>query len=317
MNQIKAAIVTEFGKPPIYTDIDTPKPANTNEMLIDVIAVGLHHVTKGLASGAHYASNTTPPFIAGMDGVGRDSHGKLRYFVQGPGQPGSMAQKTVVEANHSIKLPNHCDQILMAGAMNPAMASWFALRCRVPYFHKKKRILILGATGSSGRMAVQISRYIGASQIIAVGRDTNRLAKLPALGATDIITLDDERLGQVTANVDVVLDFIWGESSVKVIEALLKNRSNRSQSLCWVHVGGMAGEVAPIPGSFLRSTKLQIIGSGHGSVSGFQIMRELPKLINAVSKGKFHIDIKPVALREVESVWNTSSTENSRIVFTL
>jgi len=314
---LKAAVITSFNQAPRYGDFPDPTPNGPEEMLVEVLAVGLHHLTRGRASGAHYSSTGELPLVAGVDGVGRDADGKLRYFAQSPGQIGTMADKTVIELDHSIELPSDSDPVIVAGAMNPAMASWLALRCRVP-FQRGQKVLILGATGSSGSMAVQIARHLGASQVIAAGRDEQRLAKLLALGATEVVTLKDAQLGvgAVACEVDVVLDFLWGDSSMRVTETVLRQRTDRSRSLTWIHVGSMAGEVAAIPGAFLRSANLQIVGSGHGSVSGRDILMELPALAKEIARGTFRIDVKATPLRDVEQVWSEASHTGERIVFT-
>jgi len=284
-------------------------------MLVEVLAAGLHHVTRGQASGKHYSSSGRLPLVPGVDGVGRGTDGKLRYFVQGPGQMGTMADKTVIELDHSIELSIDSDPVAVAGAMNPAMASWLALRCRVP-FQRGQKVLVLGATGSSGSMAVQIARHLGASQVIAAGRDEQKLAKLPTLGATEIVTLGDARLGALACEVDVVLDFVWGECAVRVMETVLKQRADRSLPLAWIHLGSMAGEVAAIPGTFLRSANLQIVGSGHGSVSVREILMELPALAKEISCGTFRIDVRATPLRNVEQAWSETARTSERIVFT-
>ncbi len=156
---MKAAVVASFDQPPHYGDHADPVPNSPGEMLVEVLATGLHHVTRGRASGTHYASTGGLPLIPGVDGVGRGADGKLRYFVQGPGQIGTMADKTVIELDHSIELPSESDPVTVAAAMNPAMASWLALRCRVPFLRGQK-VLILVATGSSGCMAVQVARHL-------------------------------------------------------------------------------------------------------------------------------------------------------------
>lgn len=314
---MKAAVITSFGQPPRYADFADPTPNGPGEMLVEMLAAGLHHLTRGRASGAHYSSIGALPLVAGVDGVGRDAHGKLRYFAQGRGQNGTMADRAVIALDHSIVLPSGSDPVTVAGAMNPAMASWLALRCRVP-FQRGQKVLILGATGSSGSMAVQIARHLGALEVIAAGRDEQRLAKLLALGATEVVTLKDvERgVGAVACEVDVVLDFLWGDSSVRVMEAVLRQRADRSRSLTWIHVGSMAGEVAAIPGALLRSAHLQIVGSGNGAVSGRDILTELPALAKEIARGTFHIDVKAAPLRDVEQVWSEASHTGERIVFT-
>ncbi len=310
-----AAVITAFDQPPQYGELADPVATGPDELLVEVLAAGLHHITRGRASGTHYSNAGTLPMVAGIDGVGRGADGALRYFVQGPGQIGSMADKTVIDIGHSIELPPDSDPVTVAGAMNPAMASWLALRCRVP-FQRGQKVAVLGATGSSGRMALQIARHLGASQVIAAGRDERRLAALTALGATDTVTLEDARLGALASDVDVVLDFIWGERVPHRMEAMLRHRADRSRPLTWIHVGSMAGDVAPIPGALLRSARLQIMGSGHGAVSGRDILTELPALVREIVRGTFQIEIKTMPLSRVAQAWAEAAHSRERIVVT-
>lgn len=319
---MKAAVITAFDQPPRYGDFADPEARAPTDMPIDVLAAGLHHVTRGRAAGLHYSSTAELPQVPGIDGVGRGPDGKLRYFVQEPGRTGTMAERTVIERSHSIELPDGCDPVAIAAAMNPAMASWIALRCRAPGFRwrlpfqRGRRVLILGATGSSGRLAVQIARHLGASQVFAVGRNAARLAELPALGATGTILLGDERLGAAACETDVVLDFIWGESAVRCMESMLAQRESHSLPLTWIHLGSMAGEIAPIPGTLLRRADLRILGSGHGAVSGHAILRELPRLAREIARGTFRVDARAVPLNQVERTWSRPDPGNTRIVFT-
>lgn len=312
---MKAAVVTSFDQPPRYTDIGEPVPEMPGEMLVDVLAAGLHHLTRGRASGAHYSSTGRPPLVAGVDGVGRGTDGRLRYFVQAPDQLGTMADRTVIELRRSIELPGDCDPVALAAAMNPAMASWLALRCRVP-FQEVRNVLILGATGSSGSMAVQVARHLGAVQVIAAGRDERKLARLRELGATDTVTLDDARLGALASDVDVVLDFVWGEPAVRIMETVIRQRKDRGAPFTWIHIGSMAGDVGPIPGALLRAANIEIVGSGHGSVSDRAILGELPALATEIASGTFRIDAQATPLSSVEQAWRAPAGTGARIVFT-
>ncbi|MFP5390947.1 MAG: zinc-binding dehydrogenase [Gammaproteobacteria bacterium] len=315
---MKAAVITAFGQAPRYADCAEPVPQHAGQMLVDVLAVGLHHITRGRASGQHYSSGaggTALPFVAGVDGVGRGPDGTLRYFVQGPGQPGTLAEKTVIDRARSIELPQNADPVIMAAAMNPAMAAWLALRCRIK-FEAGQKVLILGATGSSGTMAVQIARHLGAGQIVAAGRDTQKLAMLGALGATHAVQLDDPHLGALAAQVDVVLDFVWGERAAPTMEALLKQRADRSAPLTWIHVGSMAGDAATLPGAFLRAANLTVMGSGMGSVPDRAILAELPALAREIAHGTFQIGAQAVPLGEVARAWSAAAGAHERIVIT-
>src|SRR5690606_13763690 len=154
---------------------------------------------------------------------------------QGPGMPGTLAARTVVDTRRSVTLAADADPVAVAGTMNPAMASWLALRCRVP-FTAGQDVLVLGATGASGTAAVQVARHLGARTVVAVGRDRERLAALPALGATRTVPLEEAtRPGQVP-EVDVVLDLLWGAPATDVLAALLRSAAQRERGLRWVHL---------------------------------------------------------------------------------
>ena len=124
--------------------------------------------------------------------MGRGPDGLLRYFLLPGTRVGTMAERTVIDTRRSIVLPDTTDPVAVAAAMNPAMSSWVALRQRVS-FQAGQDVLVLGATGSAGQLAVQIARLFGAGQVIAAGRDAGRLAGLAALGATATVPLAKRR----------------------------------------------------------------------------------------------------------------------------
>jgi NADPH:quinone reductase-like Zn-dependent oxidoreductase len=205
--------------------------------------------------------------------------------------------------------------------MNPAMSSWVALRQRVP-FQAGQNVLVLGATGNAGQLTVQVARRLGANQIIAAGRNAGRLAGLPALGATGSVLLDGDadgvarRLGQAAADADVVIDYLWGEPAAAAIAAVVSGRADRGQPLTWIQVGSVAGPTAAIPSAALRATRLQIVGSGQGSVSTRDILAELPGLAREITGGSFEIDARPTSLTEVEQAWADAAATAQRIVIT-
>lgn len=312
---MKAAVLSSFDTPPLYADFAEPVASGRDEMLVEVLAVGLHHITLAKATGRHYSGTGALPLVPGVDGVGRGTDGKLRYFVLEDTRSGSLADRTVVQLDRSLVLSRDCDPIAIAAAMNPAMGAWLALRCRFP-FKKKQKVLVLGATGSSGSMAVQIAHYLGASQVIAAGRDQQRLEKLSALGATDVVALEDRRLEVLAREVDVVLDFVWGECTGQLMERVVTARTDRNRPLTWIEIGSVAGPTAPIPAAVLRAAHFQLIGSGIGSVPGREIVKELPSLVKELARGTFKLDAKPMPLRDVEAAWLAAPRSPERIVLT-
>ncbi|SCF49718.1 Zinc-binding dehydrogenase [Streptomyces sp. LcepLS] len=194
--------------------------------------------------------------------------------------------------------------------MNPGMSSWVALRRRIA-FQKGQRIAILGANGNAGRMAIQIAKRFGASQVIAVGRDTTRFKELLALGADQAVAFDE--IGAAAADVDVVLDFVWGAPAAESMLPILTARADRSVPLDWVQIGSLAGASAPIPSAALRSARLRIVGSGIGSVPSRDFIAELPELAAAVTDGSLDVQARPVPLADIAKVWDEQTSE--RLVF--
>ncbi|WP_369264105.1 zinc-binding alcohol dehydrogenase family protein [Streptomyces sp. R35] len=305
-----AAVVTSFDTPPQYRDHPDPVARDTDEVVVEVLAAGLHPRVRSQASGSHYTSTDELPFVPGIDGVVRDPKGRIRYTVLDDTVLGTMAERTVIDIRRSVVLPDGIDPVQIAAAMNPVMSSWVALRRRID-FGRRQRVLVLGATGNAGRMAIQVAKRFGAAQVIAAGRDTARLAELRALGADETCTFDELALA---ADVDVVIDYVWGEPTARAMVDMLTARADRSAPLTWIEIGSVAGPTAPIPSAALRSTRLQIVGSGIGSVPGRDFVKELPKLVSAVTQGVFDVRARAVPLAEVEHVWTATAGMSDRIV---
>jgi NADPH:quinone reductase-like Zn-dependent oxidoreductase len=318
---VKAAVVSSFDTAPRYEDFPVPTASGDDEMLVDVIAAGLHPRVRSQANGSHYTSTDELPLVPGVDGVGRGADGLLRYFILADTTMGSMAEQTVIDVRRSIVLPEDIDPVAVAAAVNPAMSSWVALRQRIA-FRAGQSVLILGATGNAGRMAIQVAKLLGAERIIGAARRADLLAALPALGASDTVLMDGEakavaqRLGQVAADVDVVIDYLWGEPSTAAMIAVVSNRADPGKPLTWIEIGSVAGPTAAIPSAALRAVRLQIVGSGQGSVSAREIRAELPALAEQIAAGSFAIDARPTPLADVERAWADATRTAQRIVIT-
>jgi NADPH:quinone reductase-like Zn-dependent oxidoreductase len=310
-----AAVVTSFDAPPAYLEFPSPVPGGSGQVLVDVIASGLHRRVRSQADGSHYSSTGELPLVPGVDGVARLPDGTLRYFAVGDTASGAMAEQTVIDLRQSFELPGGSDPVQVAAAMNPAMSSWVALRRRTG-FQAGQSVLVLGATGSSGQMAVQVAKQLGAGRVVAAGRNPERLARLPELGADAVVSLGDgAKLASAAADVDVVIDYLWGPATADAMIAIATHRSNDRQPLTWIEIGAVAGATGEIPAAALRALPLQIVGSGQGSVSTRDILAELPAIAEAITNGALRIDARPVPLRDVTSAWQDVDGAE-RIVFT-
>lgn len=316
---MKAAVVSTFDSAPRYEDVPVPTKTGQDDLVVEVLAAGLHPRVRSQADGSHYTSTDELPLIPGIDGVGRDESGAVRYFILPDTTLGSMAERTVIDRRRSIVLPDDVDPVAVAAAMNPAMSSWLALRSRMR-FEPGQDVLILGATGSAGGLAVQVAKLLGASRIVAAGRDAAKLAALPALGATDTVAMGGDpetiadAIGRVAADVDVVLDYLWGEPAAAALTGLVTARRDRSRPLTWVEIGSVAGHIAPIPSAALRAADLRIIGSGQGSVPTRDILASLPELASTIAGGALQVDAIPVPLADVEAAWADAASTTGRIV---
>ncbi len=310
-----AAVITSFDEPPSYREFADPVPNGVDDVLVDVLAAGLHRRVRSQADGSHYTSTGELPLVPGVDGVGRLPDGSVRYFALTDTTLGAMAERTVINRRLSVELPDRADPVAVAAGMNPAMSAWVALKRRTD-FTAGQTVLVLGATGSSGRMAVQIAKQLGAGQVIAAGRDPQRLAALSDLGADTVVRLGESPgVGEIAADVDVVIDYVWGRATTDAMTAIATHRRDRARPLTWIEIGSVAGPNAEIPAAALRALPLQIVGSGHGSVPIQELLAELPAIAAAVGSGALHIPARAVPLADVASAWHDDDSA-ARIVLT-
>ena len=314
-----AAVVHSYGEPPRYEDFADPVASREHEALVDVLAVGLHPRVRSQAAGSHYTSTDELPLIPGVDGVGRLGDGQLVYFILSGTQLGSLAERVIIDRRRSVPLPAGTDPVLVAAGMNPGMSSWVALRRRID-FESGQSVMVFGATGNAGQMAIQVARYLGAGHVVAAGRDPVRLAGLPAVGADNVVSLTgtaDEvaaRLRESASEVDVVIDYLWGKPTQDAILPILLGRTDSSRALSWIQIGSVAGPTIELPSAALRSANLRLLGSGQGSVTTAGIAEELAPLARQICAGAFAVEAEAVPLSDVERVWTEPTSGSRRLV---
>jgi NADPH2:quinone reductase len=262
------------------------------------------------------------PFVAGVDGVGRLEDGTRVYFGSARSPFGTMAERAVAPDWMRIPLPDGLDDATAAGIANPGMSSWAALSARAQ-FQAGESVLILGATGVAGRMAVQIAKRMGARRVVGAGRNPEALEKLKYLGADATIDLKLEHEALVAAfrseiageGVDVVLDYLWGSPAESVLEAIaMKGLRIAARRIRFVQIGSSAGGTISLPAMTLRSSKLELVGSGFGSASMEELIAALAEFFRAAAEKPFAFEIKTAPLREVTELWGASD-EGVRLVF--
>jgi len=318
---MKAAVVHAFDLPPRYTTFADPMAAE-GETLVNVSAAGLHPIVKALAKGTHYGSAGILPFVAGIDGVGKLEDGTRVYFGIARSPFGTFAERSLAASWMCLPLPEAIDDVTAAGIANPAMSSWVALTARAK-FVAGESVLILGATGVAGQLAIQVAKRLGARRIIAVGRNPQALQKLSALGADAVISLEQDPALLVSAvrneiaeaGVDIVLDYLWGQPAELMFQAISQKGLQKSTArIRFIQIGESAGKTISLPAATLRSSGLELLGSGFGSASLDQIRQALGEFFQIAAKEPFQFRTKAAPLRDVESLWNTAE-EGTRLVF--
>lgn len=212
---MKAAVVHEWGQEPAYTDFPDPQPTGGAEVAT-VEASALTNLTRAVISGKHYSSKEiTLPAIAGVDGVARLANGK-RVYSGSLAPYGMMAERTVVYPAGAVEVPEHVDSVTAAAIPNPGISAWLALSHGAAV-QPGQHVLVLGATGVTGSLAVQLAKSVfGAGQVTVAGRNAERLDWLRTVGADDAITLGSDDLTEAitarhaTRPFDAVLDYLWG-----------------------------------------------------------------------------------------------------------
>ncbi|CAI0708553.1 quinone oxidoreductase family protein [Serratia grimesii] len=316
---MKAAIVNVLGQAPVAGNVDEPT-AREGETLITVSVAGIKQLDRAMVAGTHYSSPKSLPIVPGTDGVGYAPDGQRVYFASFRQPHGALAERTV--ASWTVPVPKGVDDATAAALINPAFAAWLPLHWRAEV-QAGETVLIIGATGTSGKLAVAAARQAGAGRIVAAGR---RQSVLDALGvdATVDLSLEGAELVQSFAaaagpnGYQVIVDYIWGAAT----EALLATLNNHDLSsyaggrgIRLVNVGSMAGPDIRLPAAVLRSNQLQIMGSGTGNFPPVADMqRYASEILALAAAGEISVETQEHDLSEIADVWDLNKKSDVRSV---
>jgi NADPH:quinone reductase-like Zn-dependent oxidoreductase len=319
---MKAAVLRQFGTSPVYDDFADPIPGE-GELLVKVSAASIKNIDKGIASGAHYASGKKLPVVTGREGVGVLENGQRIYAGS---TSGFMAEKAIISGSKYILIPDSVDDVTAAALPNPALSAWFSLAYRAA-IQRGDTVYINGATGLTGKIAIQLARYLGAGKIVASGRNPQILETLKDLGANEVISLAQEEKAMKQSlkkalsesPFDIVIDYTWGRPAEILLEALGGNNLDaEAHKTRYVTVGEMAGAVIQLPSSVLRSAAIEIYGIGGGSIPR-DVMKKvpgeiLPLLFELAATGQLRIDTEAVALKDIEAAWSGNASGKRLVV---
>jgi len=304
-----AAVLHALGQAPRYEEFADPV-AGDGEALVDVLAASLKPIDKQLASGTHYAKPRQLPCICGTDGVGRLSDGS-RVFFGGCRPPyGAMAQRTVVPRAYCFPVDDVVDDATAAALPNPGISAWLTLSARAKLV-AGENVLILGATGVTGRLAVSIAKLLGAARVVAAGRNPQVLSSLLRVGADATIQLDVPAAELTEAfareagasGFQVVIDYLWGAPTEAFVAAITRKEfAAVTSEIRLVQVGESAGPTISLPAAALRSTPLTIMGTA-GIPSRELLVDAMHQVMAHAATGDLRIETERVPLTEVESAW--------------
>lgn len=321
---MKAAVIYQRGEWPRYADFPAPLAQHAGEAVLRVKAAAIKHLDKSRASGTHYSSAAEPGRAAQI--IGGDAAGELadgtRVFALGLG--GTIAEQALIDRRRMVPLPAGLDYATAAALPNAVAGAAMALRFRAG-LQPGDTVLINGATGVTGRVAVQLARHYGAGRVIATGRNPASLQALRALGADEVISLDQDdaaftaqvRALHAATPLDVIIDYLWGPPAEWLLRAL-QGTGAFTHRVRFVSVGTVTGDVVRLSGALLRSVDLHLSGSGLGSWSrpelGQLFTEILPEALQLAAEGRLRIDTVTIALPDIERLWELPVPDGQRLV---
>ncbi|TLP42595.1 zinc-binding alcohol dehydrogenase family protein [Cohaesibacter sp. CAU 1516] len=317
---MKAAIVRQAGQSPVYGEFPEPVIA-PGESRITVTAASISNIAKSRASGAHYSSSGEFPLVAGIDGVGRLDDGRRVYFALPHPLYGSMCERTVAPTTQCLPVPEELDDVMAAAIANPGLSSWAAF-CERARLKAGETVLVNGATGMAGQLAVQIAKHLGAGKVIATGRNADTLRALAGAGADVTIRLTGDGdamersfMAQFAEGIDVVIDYLWGASAERLLIAAARAGAD-GVPIRFVQVGSVSGQEIMLPSAVLRASAIELMGSGIGSIALERLVSLTGEVLRAAAFRGIRIAVDPVPLSRVVEAWSKSGSA-SRTVLTI
>jgi NADPH:quinone reductase-like Zn-dependent oxidoreductase len=320
---MKAAVLHRVGKAPRYEDFPDPVPAQ-DELVLRVRAVALDNVDKAIARGTHYASRQflpRLPAVVGSDGIAALQDGRLVGFGGVRPPYGSLAELVPSSNGHFIPIPEGVDAATAAAVPASALTALLPLRWGVR-LQPGETVLVNGATGFSGKLAIQVAKLLGAGRVVGSGRNEHALRSLAALGADAVIDLKQSDKGIADAfrreagssGYDVVLDFLWGHPTELLLATLVPGElAIVRRRVRLVQIGEAAGPRVSLAADALRTSGVEISGGGAGLTP--ETMAESSSQVwEWIKAGTLRAAIERVPLKEVKRAWGRTDLHGTKVV---
>jgi NADPH2:quinone reductase len=291
---MRAAVIREAGAGP---ELVTDHPEPQAELVVDVTAAPLNPVDLSIASGQFYAGPPNTPYVPGVEGVGHAEDGTRYWFETGAGYlgDGSMAERAAVHTDRAVELPDGVEDAV-AGCLGVAgIAAWVPLAHRAEV-QEDETVLILGATGMVGQIAVQAAKLLGAGKVIAAGRDADKLAKLDADATVQLPATADELREAADGLIDVVVDPLWGEHAATATEAM--NVNGRL-----VVLGQSADQQSTLDAGVVRGKGLRILGHANATTPPDVKYTAFRDMCEHAAAGRLAVEYEEVPLDDVVDAW--------------
>ena len=296
---MRAALVREVGAVP--ESGEAPDPAGE---VVEVLAAPINPIDVAVSRGILATGHPELPYVPGCEGVGRTADGKVVWIFGGAfGRTanGAMAERATIGDAHAIDVPDGADPAVAAGLGIAGLAGWLPFAWRAP-LKGGENVLVLGATGSVGIVAVQTAKLLGAARVVAAGRSTAGLERALEHGADATIGLDADGLVEAMKDAfggegpNYVFDPLWGEPASAAVQAAVP----------WatvVNLGQSAGATSELASAAVRFKSLSILGHTNYAVPPDELADHYRRLVGHVIAGDIRFEVERVPLESVADAW--------------
>ncbi|HEX4806300.1 MAG TPA: zinc-binding dehydrogenase [Conexibacter sp.] len=298
-----AAVLHAYGATPVYEAFEEPVAGEGREV-VQVAAAAVNPVDVRKASGTYLAGPPPLPSVVGTEGVGRLAGDGPRVYFDAPVAPfGAFGERALIDASAAVELPDGIADDVAAALGIAGLAAWLPLTWR-SQLQAGETVLVLGATGAVGQLAVQVAKLLGAGRVVAAGRDRAMLERAARLGAdatVDMSGLSGEDLTNAFreaagGDVDVVHDPLWGTPAAAAIEALAVGGR-------LVQIGQSAGAEATLPSASIRGRQLEIRGYLHFLAPAHMRRDAYRALVAHAAAGHLALELERLPLAQVGDAW--------------